>query len=120
MGSHLTSRPFVWVAAIVLVTLAAAAAMIKSGRNEDPVVFAPFGPRERDAVVGDLARCRTITPDDAAGLDACRRVWAENRQRFFTTKSPLLATPPALNAPGGPMKSPDQVPPHDVEQGRIW
>jgi conjugative transfer region protein TrbK len=112
-------RSFVWIAAVVFVTLAAAAAMIKSGRDEDPAVFAPLGPRERDALVGDLTRCRTITPDDTAGLGTCRRVWAESRQRFFATKLPLSATTPALNAPGGPMKNPDQVLLHDVEQGRI-
>ncbi len=97
--------------------LTAAVAMIRSRRDEDPKVFAPLVPSEAD-VLGDLARCRTITPDDTAGLDACRRVWAENRQHFFTTKSPLLATPLTPNAPGEPMKSPDQVPPHDVDQGR--
>jgi conjugative transfer region protein TrbK len=117
MSPHLTFRRFVWVTAAVFVVLTAAVAMIRSGRDEDPVVFAPLMPREAD-VLGDLARCRTITPDDTAGLDACRRAWAENRQRFFTRKLPLSATPPALNAPGGSMKSPDLVPPHDVDQGR--
>jgi conjugative transfer region protein TrbK len=117
MVSYLTSRPFVWVTAVVFVVLTAAVAMIRSGRDEDPKVFAPLLPSEAE-VLGDLARCRAITPDDTAGLDACRRAWAENRQRFFTRKLPLLATPPTPNAPGEPMKSPDQVPPHDVEQGR--
>jgi len=119
MGSYLTSRAFFWVAAVVFVTLAAAAAMIKSGRDGDSAVFAPLGPGEADVLVGDLARCRTITSDDTAGLDACRRIWAENRQRFFTTKLPLLATPPTPNVPGGLMKNPDQVLPHDVEQRRV-
>jgi conjugative transfer region protein TrbK len=117
MSPHLTSQQFLRVAAAVFVVLTAAVAMIRSGRDEEPVVFAPLMPREAD-VLGDLARCRTITPDDTAGLDACRRAWAENRQRFFTRKLPLSATPPALNAPGGSMKSPDLVPPHDVDQGR--
>jgi conjugative transfer region protein TrbK len=116
MGSYLTSRPFVWVAAVVFFALAAAATMIKSGRDEDPAVFAPLGPREADVLVGDLARCRTITSDDTAGLDACRRAWAENRQRFFTTKLPQLPAVPAPNAPGVIMKN--QHPPHEVDQGR--
>jgi conjugative transfer region protein TrbK len=116
MGSHLTSRRIVWVAAAVFVALTVAVAMIRSGRDEDPAVFAPLPSREEDDFADDLARCRTITPDDTAGLDACCRAWAESRQRFFTRKLPLSASPPA---PGEPMKSPDQVPPHDVEQGRI-
>ena len=119
MGSYLTSRPFVWGAAVVFVTLAAAAAMIKSGRDEDPAVFAPSGPREADVLVGDLARCRTITSDDTAGLDACRRLWAENRQRFFvSTKSPQLPAPRAPNVPAAVLKSQDQGQPHGVDQGR--
>jgi conjugative transfer region protein TrbK len=98
--------------------LAATAAVIQSRRGEDPTVFAPLRPSEAE-VLGDLARCRAIAPDDTAGLDACRRAWAENRQRFFTRKLPLLATPPTPNAPGGLLKSPDQLPPHEVDQGRI-
>jgi conjugative transfer region protein TrbK len=118
MGSHLTSRRFVWVGAIFFVVLTAAVAMIRSGRDEDPAVFAPLPSRE-DVFADDLARCRTITPDDTAGLDACCRAWAENRQRFSTRKLPLLSNPSAPHAPGKPMKNLDQVPPHDVEQGRI-
>jgi len=116
MGSPLTSRRFVWVGAIFFVVLTAAVAMIRSGRDEDPAVFAPLPSREDDVFADDLARCRTITPDGTAGLDACCRAWAENRQRFFTRILPLPASPAA---PGEPIKNPDQVPPHDAEQGRI-
>lgn len=31
----------------------------------------------------ELERCRTITPEQYASDDACRRAWAEQRQRFF-------------------------------------
>ncbi len=116
MGSYLISQQFVRVAAVVFVTLAAAIAVIQSRRGEDPTIIAPLGPREADVLVGDLARCRTITSDDTAALDACRRAWAENRQRFFTTKLPQLPAAPAPNTPGVIMKN--QHPPHEVEQGR--
>ena len=116
MGSYLISQQFVRVAAVVFVTLAAAIAVIQSRRGEDATVVAPMGAGEADAVVRELARCRTIAPDDAAGLDACRRIWAENRQRFFTTKLPQLPAAPAPNTPGVIMKN--QHPPHEVEQGR--
>jgi len=116
MGSPLTSRRFVWVGAIFFVVLTAAVAMIRSGRDEDPAVFAPLPSREDDVFADDLARCRTITPDGTAGLDACCRAWAENRQRFFTTKLPQLPAAPTPNAPGVIMKN--QHPPHEVEQGR--
>jgi len=117
MSPFLIPEKVLRIGAVVVVTLAAAAAAIQSRRGEDPTVFAPLLPSEAE-VLGDLARCRAITPDDTAGLDACRRAWAENRQRFFTRKLPLLPTPPAPNTPGEPMKSPDQVPPHDIDQER--
>jgi conjugative transfer region protein TrbK len=117
MSSYLTSH--LRIAAMVFVMLAAAVAVIQSRRGEDAAVPAPMERGEADALVGELARCRTITPDDAAALDACRRIWAENRQRFFvSTRSPQLPAPPAPNAPAGLMKSQERVPPHEVDQGR--
>jgi conjugative transfer region protein TrbK len=119
MSSYLISEKTMRVAAVVLVVLAAAVDVIQSRRGQDAAVPAPVERGEADALVIELARCRTISSDDSAVLDACRRIWAENRQRFFvSTKPPLLVTPPAPNAPGGLMKSPDQLPPHEVEQGR--
>ena len=119
MSSYLTSQQFLRVAAVVFVTLAAAVAVIQSRRGEDAAVLAPLERGEADALVSELARCRTITPDDTAGLDACRRIWAENRQHFFvSTKSPQLPAPPVPNEPAAPMKSQDRVPPHEVDQGR--
>lgn len=31
----------------------------------------------------ELARCRTITPEQRPLDETCRRVWADNRRRFF-------------------------------------
>jgi conjugative transfer region protein TrbK len=121
MGSYLTSRPFLRGAAVVFVVmLAAAVAVIQSRRGEDPTIFAPLGPGEADTLVSELARCRMITSDDTAGLDVCRRIWAENRQHFFvSTESNQLPPPPVLGAPAGLPKSHDQGPPHEVDHGRI-
>jgi conjugative transfer region protein TrbK len=119
MSSYFTSQQFLRVAAVVFVTLAAAGAVVQSRRGEDPAVLAPVERGEADAHVSELSRCRTITPDDTAGLDACRRLWAENRQRFFvSTKSPQQQAAPAPNEPAEFMKSHEQVPPHEVDQGR--
>jgi conjugative transfer region protein TrbK len=35
----------------------------------------------------ELARCRTITPEQNAADDTCRRAWAESRRRFFAPSS---------------------------------
>jgi conjugative transfer region protein TrbK len=119
MSSYLTSQQFLRVAAVVFVTLAAAVAVIQSRRGREAAVLAPLGRGEADALVSELARCRTITSDDAIVLGACRRVWAENRQHFFaSTKSPQLPDPPAPNAPAGLMKSEGRVPPREIERRR--
>ncbi len=119
MSSYLTSQQFLRVAAVMFVTLTAAVAVIQSRRGEDAAVLAPLGRGEADALVSELAHCRTITSDDTAVLDACRRIWAENRQQFFvSTKSPQLPAPPAPNAPVGLMKRQERVLPHEVDQGR--
>jgi conjugative transfer region protein TrbK len=120
MSSYLTSQRFLRFAAVGFVTLAAAVvAVIQSRRGEGAAVLAPVQRGEASALVGELARSRTVTSDDTAGLDACRRIWAENRQHFFvSTKSPQLPAPPAPNAPLALVKSQERIPPHEVDQGR--
>jgi conjugative transfer region protein TrbK len=119
MTSYLTSQQFLRAPAVGFVTLVAVLAVIQSRRGEDAAVPAPAERGEADAVVTELARCRTITPDDTAGLDACRRIWAENRQHFFvSTRSARFPAPPVPNEPGAPMKNRERVPPHEVDQGR--
>lgn len=41
---------------------------------------------EQTTDVDDLARCRTVTSEDAAGYQHCQKIWAENRGRFFGRK----------------------------------
>ena len=38
---------------------------------------------QADALASEVARCRTVTSDQAAAFEICRRVWAENRRQFF-------------------------------------
>jgi conjugative transfer region protein TrbK len=117
MNTSLTSQQFLRIAAVVFVALAAVVALIQSQRGEEAAVLMPLGQGEADALVSELARCRTITPNDTAVLESCRRIWAENRQRFFlSTKS---SPPPAALAPSAPAKGQDHVPPYEVDQGRV-
>ena len=41
-----------------------------------------------DPLATELARCRTITPEQNASDDTCRRVWAESRRRFLRAVVP--------------------------------
>ena len=120
MNSSLASQQFLRIVAVVFVALAAAVVAIQSRRGEDAAVLTTLGRSEADALVSELARCRTITPDDTAVLEACRRIWAENRQHFFlSTKSPQLPAALVSGAPAMPAKGQDQVPPSGVDQGRV-
>jgi len=120
MNASPTSQRFLRIAAIIFVALAAAVALIQNQRGEDTVVLTPLERGEADALVNELARCRTITPDDTAVLEVCRRIWAENRQHFFlSTKSPQLPAALVSGAPAMPAKGQDRVPPSGVDQGRV-
>jgi len=121
MTPYLTSQQFLRVAAVVFVMLIAAVAVIQSRRGEDAAVLASVERGEADSLVDELPRCRTVTSDDTAGLDACHRIWAEKRQHFFvSTESPQLPAPPAANGSAGLVKSQGRVPPVEVDQGRAW
>ncbi len=54
------------------------------GGDEDS---SPQKPEQTTSVdSSDLARCRTVTSEDAAVYQRCQKVWAENRRRFFGRK----------------------------------
>lgn len=105
----------VWIAAIASAVSVVAVAAIQSRHGEDAAVPAPIerGPPAPFSI--ELARCRTITPDDVAALESCRRIWAENRKNFFlSTKSP---SPPSETSAGS-VKNGDRIPSLGHDLGR--
>lgn len=56
------------------------------GGNEPPAL--PKAEQTTDATSSDLARCRSVTAEKAAGYQHCKQVWAENRLRFFGKNGP--------------------------------
>jgi conjugative transfer region protein TrbK len=66
------------------------------------------GPQTTGTLASSLARCRTVTPEQTAIYDDCRRIWAENRRRFFGQKGSV--TVPAGSAPSS---QPSELPPKD-------
>ncbi|WP_159008933.1 putative entry exclusion protein TrbK-alt [Bradyrhizobium sp. S69] len=113
---HLTPRQFARIAAVGFVVLIVALTIVQSRHSEQTVVVAPLEHRDAETLVEELARCRTITSDETAALEACRRTWAENRRQFFgSAPSPQSPADPVLKALGAPEKSQDRVVPREVE-----
>ncbi len=90
MSQYLTPRQFVRTATVGVVLLIAALAIFHSRRGEDGDIVAPT-----EALATELVRCRTVTLDQTASLESCRRGWAENRRQFVkpTKASPAPAEP---------------------------
>ena len=71
-----------------------------------------------DPLATELARCRTITPEQNASDDTCRRVWAESGAGFSRASSPrpnAAANDPATAVPG---KDQDRLPSAGVQPER--
>jgi conjugative transfer region protein TrbK len=81
-GLLLRALPFAFVAAMI------ALAVHQSRRDSPEQVDGPPASVAVDPLATELARCRTITPEQNASDDTCRRVWAESRRRFFARSSP--------------------------------
>lgn len=52
----------------------------------------PKAEQTTDVDPTDLARCRTVTPEETASYQHCQQVWAENRRRFFGRKDGAVAS----------------------------
>ncbi|SHJ95354.1 conjugative transfer region protein TrbK [Bradyrhizobium lablabi] len=116
MTDHITPQQFVRIAVMAFLAFAAVVAVIHSRRGEDAGIIAPLEHEQADALASELARCRTITADEAIALDSCRRAWAENRQHFFAPVKPIrIPAEPIPSAVTGPAKSQDRVTPFEVQ-----
>lgn len=71
------------VGALAFVVAVLAVAMIQPRHANDITDTIPTTATAADPLSADLIRCRTVTPEQLAIDDTCRRVWAENRRRFF-------------------------------------
>jgi conjugative transfer region protein TrbK len=113
MMPHLTPRQLARIAAVGFVVLIVALTIVQSQHSEHAVLM-PLEHRDAETLVEELARCRTITSDETAALETCRRAWAENRRQFFgETKPPQSSIDPVLSA--APVKNQDRVLPRGAE-----
>lgn len=78
---------WVRVGAVLFAGMAVLVAVLDVQLRSDapPVAVAAAAPAsEPDPLAAELARCASLT-DPAAVDAACRRAWAEQRRRFFST-----------------------------------
>jgi conjugative transfer region protein TrbK len=115
MTMQITPQHLMRIAAVGFVVFAATVAVIHSRRGEDASIIAPFEREHTDALATELARCRTITADETAALDNCRRAWTENRKHFFAPTKSTKTHAPVPNAAAGPAKSQDRATPAEVQ-----
>jgi conjugative transfer region protein TrbK len=83
-----------------IIACAVAIAIIAVGealRNDVTDRAAASVTKANDPLAADLARCRDVTAEQLEADDTCRRVWAENRRRFFAPSTP--AARPADTTP---------------------
>jgi len=99
-----TMRAVLRFAIIIFITALAIIGIGEALRPDVPDRFTTPAAKTADPFAADLARCRDITAEQLAADDACRRVWAESRRRFFTP------TAPASRTTGTPPKTQDRIP----------
>ena len=102
---------------LALVTAAIALAVNRSRHNDDENEVSPAAVLV-DPLATELARCRTVTPEQNAADDTCRRAWAGNRRRFFAPSSSRPNTLTNDPAAAGLVKSQDRLPSVGVQPDR--
>ncbi len=104
------------VAGVAVMVLVVTACAIKLRGDEDQILALPSA-QEVDPLAAELARCRTVTPEQKDALPACRRIWAEQRRQFLgqnKTPSPTShlddSAPNIGFAASGPRKDKSRLP----------
>lgn len=82
-GRDAAVRSFLRFTAIAVVVAAIIIAVGEASRTDDASRDLAPAAAKGDPLADGLARCRDVTAEQLAADDTCRRVWAENRRRFF-------------------------------------
>lgn len=81
---------------VVVLVVAACAFQLRGGEDTSSPSKAE---QTADVDGSDLARCRSVTSEDAANYQHCQKVWAENRRRFLGRKDSAAVSGHADIAP---------------------
>lgn len=87
-GHAAAVRSFLRFTAIAVVVAVTIIAIGEASRTDDASRDVASAATRSDPLAADLARCRGVTAEQLATDDSCRRVWAENRRRFFAPQKP--------------------------------
>lgn len=82
-GGDAAVRSFLRFTAITVAVAAIIIAIGEASRTDDASHDVVTPATKSDPMAAGLARCRDVTAEQLAADDTCRRVWAENRRRFF-------------------------------------
>jgi len=93
MSGRLNPEHLIPIVAVALIALVVAACTIRLRKDEAAELRPSRVSQETDPFAAKLQRCRTVTPEQSATFEECRRVWAENRRRFFTSTNPHWNAP---------------------------
>jgi conjugative transfer region protein TrbK len=72
--------PLMAAMGLVVLSVAACAVQLRPDQGSQP---SPVTSEENHPLAPRLESCLTVTPDQTATFEYCRRIWAENRHRFF-------------------------------------
>ncbi|MET4259701.1 conjugative transfer region protein TrbK [Bradyrhizobium sp. S3.12.5] len=67
-------------------------------RGGEDISASPTAEQTKDVDRSELARCRTVSSEDAADYQHCQKIWAENRRRFFGRRDGAAAAETGVTA----------------------
>ncbi|SEO40878.1 conjugative transfer region protein TrbK [Rhodopseudomonas pseudopalustris] len=100
---------------MILAAAAVAVAIVHGGLSDEVGVMAPLERDQADALASELERCRTITSTEATALEACRRIWADNRRQFFAPARTRPSPAELPKTPSAPLKIQDRFLPTQID-----
>lgn len=78
-----------------VLVVAGCAIQLRGGENTSA---SPTVEQTKDVNRSELARCRTVSSEDAADYQHCQKVWAENRRQFFGRRDGAAAAETGVTA----------------------
>lgn len=89
--------------AVIVLSLVVTACAIQLRGDGESAPMGSSASRAADPLAAQLKHCRTLTSEQSADIQECRRVWAENRRRFLgqrkTPAAPFVDAQANTSAP---------------------